>query len=254
MKFKTEWERRRYEKAKADYDLFIKVYDFQLNDLKGEIWLPIPDWEDYQESNYGRTKRFYKNGEVKILKPALNKDGYLQVYLHKGGKKKNFKVARLVATLFIPNPDNKPQVNHIYSRFSNHVDCLEWTTHAENMQHAVDTGLIKSGEDSPDAKLTNEQVLYIRENPDGLNTQQLAAMFGVGQTTISLIQRGKIWKQAGGTVRGNLQGGLPRIPDDVREQIRAEYVKDSRQFGSTALAKKYGVDHATILNIIHESR
>lgn len=247
-----EYNRRKYEKAKATYDLFIKVYDFQLDDLLDEVWLPIPDYEGlYEGSNYGRTKSFHK-GKTIILKPALSGDGYLCVCLSKGGNHKTFKVSRLVATLFIPNPDNKPEVNHIYSRFSNHVDCLEWATSSENEKHAYNAGLkvARQGEDNEQAKMTNEQVVYIRENPDGLNTVELADKFGIDQTTISDIQLGKKYKNAGGTIRGKID---TRIPDEIREQIRADYQKGVRGYGCHTLAKKYGVNHQTIWSIIHET-
>lgn len=231
----------------------MKCYPFGLDDLPGEIWLPIPDYENYHGSNFGRIKSF-KGSKQRILKPSITRYGYLQVFLSKKSKDKPFEIQRLVAQLFVPNPENKLEVNHKDgNKFNNHVSNLEWVTHSENMQHATRTGLFPSGEDSALAKLTNEQVLYIRENPLGLTTYGLAEMFDVERTTISNIQRGKTYKTAGGRIRkAQSQKYTPRIPDEVRAQIRQEYKPGVYGRGSYSLAKKYGVGSSTILRIIHE--
>ena len=139
----TDKEREKFVLVwKPAYDAFIALYPFTTENLDGEIWLPIPDYEKYHGSNFGRVKSF-KYNTPRILKPALSHDGYLKVSLCKNGNTQVFRLNVLVGRLFIPNPDNKPEVNHIYSRFSNYVDCLEWATSSENQIHAVKTGLQK---------------------------------------------------------------------------------------------------------------
>jgi len=72
-------------------------------------------------------------------------NGYYYVCLSKNGKVRKFKVNRLVAQAFIPNPDNKPFVNHIDGdKLNNNVNNLEWCTQSENMLHAYKYGLRKS--------------------------------------------------------------------------------------------------------------
>lgn len=89
-------------------------------DLDGEEWRPIKDFEDYEVSNYGRVR----HGEY-LKKPTPSND-YLHLGLTKDGKTYTKLVHRLVAEAFIPNPDDKPQVNHIdEDKSNNHVSNLE---------------------------------------------------------------------------------------------------------------------------------
>ena len=90
-----------------------------------EVWKDITGYEGlYQVSNFGNIKRDGKN-----LSPGLGGNGYYLVVLSKNGKTKSATVHRLVASAFIPNPNNYPYVNHKdETRTNNHVDNLEWCT------------------------------------------------------------------------------------------------------------------------------
>lgn len=130
---------------------------------------------------------------------------------------------------------------------------MEWVTSSENKRHAVNTGLTTQGEAAYNAKLTNEQVRFIRENLDNLTTLKLAEMFGVSRKVIGLIQLGKTYKNAGGKIR---KGRLPvpgQVPDEIRAEIRRLFIKGNKEFGARALARRFGVDPSTILNIIKEN-
>ena len=113
---------------------------------KMEIWRPIPNYKaEYEVSSMGRVrsldralphprnKTMYLPKKGKILKPGLDKYGYPTVTLCKEGKTKTFKVHRLVALAFIPNPDNLPQIDHINAiKYDNRPENLRWCTTQQN--------------------------------------------------------------------------------------------------------------------------
>ena len=143
-----------------------------------EIWKPIVGLEGiYEISSLGRVKslsRLYNTGnklaqrikEENILKPKASKVGYLVVTLSMGTRKdrKTVKVHRLIANAFIPNPKNKPQVNHIDgNKINNSISNLEWSTAKENVHHAIGMGLRSSvGSNNVKAKYKESDVLEIR--------------------------------------------------------------------------------------------
>ena len=203
----------------------------------------------YQVSTTGEVKSL-KYKTPRILKSQLGRDGYLRVDLTINGKAKHYPIHRLVAQAFLPNPGNKPEVNHRNGvKTDNRVENLEWVTHAENKRHAYDVGLqiAPQGETSCLAKLTNEQTAYIRDNPDNLTGRALAEMFGVDATTISRVQLGKTYKVANGFVRNSKH---THISNDVRDEVRRLYKRGARGYGCKALAKYFGVASTTIRRII----
>lgn len=122
-----------------------------------EVWKDIKGYEGlYQVSNLGRVKSLKRQRDVnlpysntatvpeKILKYGTSQ-GYLAVTLAKNKINKKIRVHKLVALNFIPNPDNKPHINHIDgNKHNNCVNNLEWVTPKENTKHAFDNGLIKN--------------------------------------------------------------------------------------------------------------
>jgi len=132
------------------------------------------------------------------LKPNLIGNGYESVILCKDKIQERACVHRLVAEKFIPNTNNKPQVNHIDgNKLNNCVDNLEWCTAKENLYHARENGLInQNGEDSSSAKLTNEDVVNIRRlYSKGFFSQKLIAnKYNVTQSNINKIVNNKTFK------------------------------------------------------------
>ena len=188
--YQREFDRRRHEEAKPAYEALMSCYPLTLDDLDGEEWKDIEGYDGYQVSNYGRIKSFKRKTPL-ILTPKLSLD-YLETNLYKDGKPHFRKIHILVAQAFIPNPENKPQVNHIVGcKFNCYVGNLQWATDSENKQHAYDTGLKKTGEEHGRAKLTNKQALYVRENPDNLTQEQLAEQYGYCLSTIcNIVNKG----------------------------------------------------------------
>jgi len=114
-----------------------------------EVFKPIPlkeYRESYELSNFGRMKSFRNpsHREEKFLRPSKNHKGYPYVIICKDSVKKIIAIHRWVAILFVDNPDNKPQVNHIDGNKDNfRWDNLEWVTCKENVAHAFKIGLRK---------------------------------------------------------------------------------------------------------------
>ena len=161
-----------------------------------EIWREIAEFNMYQVSNIGRVKRISKEH---CLKPEKDKDGYLKVRLHYRERNKKFFVHRLMAITFIPNPENKPQVNHINGiKNDNRLENLEWVTPSEQIQHAYDTGLQSAkGEKNGQSKLTQEEVyeIYVMENA-GYTHQAIADKYCVSRPHITGILNGTYWNDS----------------------------------------------------------
>lgn len=106
-----------------------------------EIWRPVKGYEGlYEVSNFGRVRALHykgsKNLNIKIMKQKLTRFGYYEVALNKNKTPKTFKVHRLVAEAFIPNPNNYPIINHKDEcKTNNKVENLEWCTYKHNTNY-----------------------------------------------------------------------------------------------------------------------
>lgn len=171
-----------------------------------EEWRAVEGYELlYEISSFGRIKSLQKEWHNKGNKKTTimcldNNDpkGYLKIKLRNDGIRKGYCVHRLVASHFIPNPENFPEVNHKDFDPSNNMFLnLEWGTRLYNIQYSAKAGRITgwTGEKSPRAKHTNESILKIRElYASGKHTQdEIAAMFGVKRHNISKIVLRQRW-------------------------------------------------------------
>lgn len=166
--------------------------------MKTVTRIPIKGYEDrYEISSDGhvwRTPRKY-SPHYKELTPYKN-NGYMSVVLSKNGKSELKKVHRLIAVAFIENPNSLKEVNHINNkRDDNRIQNLEWVTHARNMQHAGEVGVLKKGLNHWAVKLTEKDVKEIRFlRTKGLLYRELASKFSIGLTQVGSIIKGRKWK------------------------------------------------------------
>lgn len=172
-----------------------------------EIWKTINGHPDYEVSNIGnfRTKdRYCAHNEKKgvqfrkahPIKTIHEGNGYLQVRLM-CPKQKIFSAHRFVAEMFVPNPDNKPFVNHIDGVKDNNVYTnLEWVTRSENAVHSFEIGLqCNKGINHPSHKLTENQVREIRSKyiPQVYSSYRLAREYNISRVTVNDIINRKTW-------------------------------------------------------------
>jgi hypothetical protein len=107
-----------------------------------EKWVPFLYDNAYAVSNFGRVASA-AHGSIRVLNISDNGNGYKLVCTRKINRK-NYYIHRLVATAFIPNPNNLPEVNHIdCDRSNNRVANLEWCTHDQNIKHSARLGKYK---------------------------------------------------------------------------------------------------------------
>ena len=179
--------------------------------MENEIWKDVEEFENlYEISNFGRLRnkprmvnsliwnRGFRVTTSKIKPTQDNGKGYKQYYVQINKKRYIQYAHRLVAKYFISNPDEKTEVNHIDgNKANNHVSNLEWSTLQENREHASRNNLIRKGESSYQAKLSENNVLAIRRlfriNPK-LNKCQIAKKLNVRDATIHKIIKNERWK------------------------------------------------------------
>ena len=125
-------------------------------------WYYIFD-SDYEITRCGKVRRIYKNGKIHYIKPSLANNGYLHITVN---KRKRYSIHRILATLFIPNPDNKPCVDHINRiRTDNRLCNLRWATHQENCYNKIQKGCICRTKDKVKGKMYyGWRVHYYDEN------------------------------------------------------------------------------------------
>lgn len=113
-----------------------------------EVWKDVVGFEGlYKISNNGKiiSLRYHNRFGINFELTQFNNKGYYRVVLTKNKKSHTYKVHRLVAQAFIPNPNKLPEVNHINGiKNDNRVNNLEWCSHQNNIKHAIKTGLIKT--------------------------------------------------------------------------------------------------------------
>lgn len=142
----------------------------------------------------------YSRGKP-LAKRIIGNSPYLRVRFTINGKTKKYSVHRLVATAFIPNPNNYKCVNHKDgNKLNNRVENLEWCTYSENLKHAYDNNLRSKpkGTKNPASKLTDEEVKeirksYVKGKHTKFNTYGLAKKYGVSSSCIRDVIHNKTY-------------------------------------------------------------
>lgn len=234
-------------------------------DRSSEEWKDMPNYESrYEVSNQGRVRskeRKVETSEGYIQERGGNvrslfedKGGYMRVTLQGDGSPETFSVHRLVARLFVPNPDNLPIVHHKDGdTYNNNSDNLEWVSHKSNINKSVNSGEYGTGESHHRSKLTKEDVLNIRRMYyRGEHTQkELAGEYDVTRSNISSIITGRTWTDVAQKddypMGKNRESGVKLTRDDVL-MIRREL--ESGDSDCEELADLLGVTSQTIKNVI----
>lgn len=131
-----------------------------------------------------------------MLKTRKSPDGYVVASVKYKGRNMTVFIHRLVAKAFIPNPENKPTVNHKNSiRDDNRIENLEWATHQENVKHGYEFGKNSNAADlHPRAVLNSEIVREIRRLSDaGFSCNEISGMLGFNYHTVWKVTHGINW-------------------------------------------------------------
>lgn len=160
------------------------------------MWKGAYGFDNYLCSEEGEIYSLLTN---KIMKTHSDKDGYQQLRMTiTKGKTVTVKAHRLIAQTFLPNPENKPQVNHKDgNKMNNAVSNLEWCTNKENQKHAIKTGLKNdSGINNSRASCDEEVLKKIRKLiSEGKTNTEIEKITGISNGVVSHIRRGTHYKE-----------------------------------------------------------
>lgn len=167
--------------------------------VSAALWRTVAGYPTYEVSVDGVVRRCQglRCRRNRILAPFIRANGYAQILLYQGGKRRRFGVHQLVALAFLgPKPSPQHEVAHLDGqRLNNHVSNLAWLLHSENERHKDLHGTRLRGSQIGNAKLTEAQVVLIRQAlAVGIRQCALAQAYGVSDSTVSLIARAKTWR------------------------------------------------------------
>lgn len=201
----------------------IKLLDEYINDLNNPSWLPV------KYDGYPTMYAVSNTGEVKyittglIRKQKTNRDGYRMVNLSINGKLVTTTIHKLVGQAFIPNPENKPILNHKNGKkYLNWYKNLEWDTYQENTQHAIKNGLAgRPGVTNPNNKVSEDIVHKIcKLLEDGLEASSINKIIPDSYHIAAGIKRGKLWKNIAS------QYNIPKPVSVLRSQDLKDYMTE----------------------------
>lgn len=207
--------------------------------VDNEVFKKIDGIDGIEVSNSGKIKFLSKkiidtNGNERIYKEkikdkfAINSSGYKKISYYNDGEFKNYYLHRLIAMAFIPNPENKPFVNHKDgNKLNNNIDNLEWCTHSENIIHAYknhlkeDTGYAKYIRRESNRKLTEDEINDIRAMyKKGIKQVDIAKKYNLYSRTVNNIVHDNLYRQIEMTPLDRM-----KIRIDELNELRNMYLK-----------------------------
>jgi len=222
-----------------------------------EYWKPIIGYEGYLISNKGRVKtldryvphkrhgRMFVEGV--LIKQYKDLENYYHVGLWKNNKSTTSKIHRLVGIHFIPNQENKSQINHKNGiKTDNRVENLEWATNQENRNHAVKNKLHAYGINNGMTRLSEKQVISIYQECN--NYEMIARKYNVGISQVSRIKNGRQWKHLTNNIVENKFDRRLKINKEIANQIRKDYING---LSIRYLSEKYDLHLTTIYRIVN---
>ncbi len=159
-----------------------------------EEWRAVVGYEGiYEVSSLGRINSLKRKYTLGRIMGYITDGRYNRVSLSKESNTKKYLVHRLLAIAFIPNPLNKPCINHIDNNgLNNNLSNLEWCTNRENQQHSARQGRNKFGEKNNKAKLKDKDIPIIRESK--LTLKELGKIYNVHFSIIHDVKKRNTWK------------------------------------------------------------
>ena len=197
------------------------IYDYQL--LEGEELKQIEEFPRYMVSNMGRVFSFTNPKRPKMLRPSPDGCGYMQVALMKNGKRITKKVARLVAKAFIPNPLDKPQVDHILPISEGGTDKasnLRWVTPSENQRNQRTYEKLKTRLQQLSVERSYTVFVYDKNYNQVsafTSTSNAASTLGISQGNISSCCMGSL-----PSYKGLIWSYDPELTSEKREELLAK--------------------------------
>lgn len=246
---------------------------------KKEIWKPIPGYPGYEASNLGQIRSWKTSRGIahtpRILTCGIDTNGYRRCgVVNQHGITKTKRVHILVMLAFMgQRPEGKQVCHNDGNCLNNDLENLRYDTSAANHQDAVKHGTILYGEDHPLSKLSEQEILRIRNlYATGKITQaELGKRYGVTRPVIHYVITGKTWQQVGGPISTNnwkpatkrLEVTKEQQLDEARRQRKMakwERIKEIRiryasgDFSLSDLARLYNVSESFISYIVNGKR
>lgn len=172
----------------------------------------VPNYEFAEVNELGQIRSSFTKS---IYKPFKDKDGYFRCKVWDGSKLRGIYVHRAVALVFVPNPSNKPFVNHIDSnRTNNSISNLEWVTAQENSTHGVEAGNFPKAEDAFVSAYTNGEIMTVCQMlVDGFNCREISRKTGVNLSVVYSVKSRRTWQEVSKDF--NFSKTKPKITDDL---------------------------------------